>query len=285
MCLLLLDYLRGEELTKERITEKIPYFILAFVFLIIALIGKSTQISDPLIPIILAPASLLLTAQHILIPTGLTIFYPFISDVSLSNTTVLTGIFVLACTGIISVATAKRTRALSFAVVWLLVLLAPSLLNMQKGGELGIPDIYLTSDRYAYLALIGPIILIGFMLKHTSLYIGLALVVMLSALTATQVPYWHSSDQLFRRVIDSGQQSHVAYTNIGGYAAQAGKFEEAEELFTQSLSIRRTTRVLFNLAQIKAHLDKKKEAIALYQELLELTPNDKSAKSKLQLLL
>jgi len=156
---------------------------------------------------------------------------------------------------------------------------------MQQGGELGISDIYLTSDRYSYLAIIGPIIACGYFLKRTSWYIGIVPVAILIGITVNQIPYWHNSDDLFRRVLDTGQPSHVAYTNLGGYAAQSGNYEQAELLFSQSLSIRRTTRILFNLAQIKAHLGKTEEARALYQELLQLNPSDSSARNKLLQLL
>lgn len=284
-CLLLLDYLRGENLSRDRIKEKIPYFVLAALFLLIAIIGKSAQISDPLSAIILSPVSLLLTIKHTLAPMGLSIFYPFVSAVTLSNPQVLVASLVLLCICVSSVYFAKKHKAILFAALWFIILVAPSLLNMQKGGELGISDIYLTSDRYTYLAIIGPIIVCGYFLKRTSWYIGIVPVAILIGITVNQIPYWHNSDDLFRRVIDTGQPSHVAYTNLGGYAAQSGNYEQAELLFSKSLSIRRTTRILFNLAQIKAHLGKTQEARDLYKELLQINPNDSSARSKLQKLL
>ncbi len=283
--LLLLDYLRGERLSGDHVKEKLPYFLLSGIFLIIAVIGKSTQVSDPISAIVLTPASVLLTIKHIVIPTGLTIFYPFTNTVVLTNPLVLSGLVFFVLTGVGCAATHKRSRYLTFSVLWFAVLIAPSLLNMQKGGELGIPDLYLTSDRYAYLALIGPIFLFGYLLRKLSWYPGALLVLVFGSITFVQTSYWQNSDALFRRAIDVGQKSHVAFTNIGGYAAQSGNFEEAEELFTQSLSIRRSTRALYNLAQIKVHLGKKEEGLELYRELLLLTPNDDSARRKMQSIL
>ena len=127
--------------------------------------------------------------------------------------------------------------------------------------------------------------LVGFLLQKTSWKLPLLIIAVFGCITIAQQGYWNNSSALFGRVVDTNQPSHVAYTNLGGFAVQAGNIEEAETLFEEALSARRTTRALFNLAQIKAHLGKTEDAIKLYEELLLLTPDDKSARNKLQKLL
>ena len=149
LALLLFDYLRGEKLSASHLKEKVPYFGLSLVFLVIAIIGKKTQVADPFSSIILSPAAFLLTVKHVLLPSGLSIFYPFVSEVSLGHQLVVSGLVLIITLGVSCLISYKRTRSVIFCVLWFGILLTPSLVNMQRGGELSIPDLYLTSDRYA----------------------------------------------------------------------------------------------------------------------------------------
>ena len=282
LCLILIDWVQENDI---RMKDKLPYFALSVIFVTIAFIGKSTQASGLLTAIILSPAGILLTTKHIIWPVGLTILYPFVDAVSLTNTRVLSGAALMILMVAICAVTWKKNRMITFGIVWFILMLSPSLLNVQRGGELGVPDIYLTSDRYAYLALLGPMFLLGTLYKKIREEWAIGLVIMCCILTFRQSWYWQNSNSLFERVIHVGQPSHVAYTNVAGFTARNGNLEEAESLFEKSLEIRTTTRVLFNLAQIKTHLGKKNEALALYRALLEITPEDNEARSKMNALL
>ncbi len=279
LCLLLLDLVLGERFSRKLLMEKLPYVVLSILFLIIAIAGKHVQASNPIAVLLLSPASVLLTLRHIVFPVGLTIFYPFTEHVTMFNGYIFMSAVILTLLIACSLILSPHRKSIQCALAWVLILIAPSLLNMQKGGELGIPDTYLTSDRYSYLAILGPIALFGYLLgRYWS--VGILVVTALSFVTFRQIGYWHDSEALFGRVISVGQLSYVAYTNLAGFAAQKGNLEEAEILFERSLVIRRTTTALFNLAQVKAHLEKTDEARALYRELLLLTPNDRQAREK-----
>jgi tetratricopeptide (TPR) repeat protein len=98
-------------------------------------------------------------------------------------------------------------------------------------------------------------------------------------LTVRQIRTWHDSDVLFKRVLAVGQPAHVAYTNLGGFAAQAKDYPAAEELYDASLAIRRSPSVLYNAIQIKGTLGKKDEARDLYEEYARLKPDDREGQA------
>ena len=277
LALLLLDYLSEKRVTKQDIIEKWPYAVLSIVFLAVALLGKQTQVvTEPQHLLLLSFASVPLSLLHSVYPVGLTIFYPFIDPVSVSHPQIAGGMLVLLILAGLSVFVRKKFHVALFALLWFIVLLAPSLLNMFKGGELGVPDIYLTSDRYVYLAILGPVLLLGFLISRYERrwWAVLPVLGIFGVLTLIQIHTWHDSTALFRRVVDTGQPAHVAYTNLGSYVAQAGDLQEAEALYEQSLAIRNTSRGLYNLVQIKGKLGKKDEARALYNEYVKLRPKE-----------
>lgn len=285
VALLLLDYLGDRDITLERIKEKWPYFALSILFLIVAFVGKESAMGASALTMgLLAFASIQLALLHVIFPVGLTIFYPFVDAVSVTHPRIWIGALVLIALVIVGWLLRKKSRMVWFAVLWFLVLIAPSLLTTVKTGELGMADIYLTSDRYAYLALLGPVIFIGWLLSRrvNIAWTAVPVLAIFAFLTFKQIGFWHDSEALFRRVIDLKQPAHVAYTNLGGFAAQEENFAEAEILFEQSLAIRRTPRVIYNLVQIKGALNKPSEARALYDEYMQLRPNDAEARTYLR---
>lgn len=280
-CLVLLDRLLGEKISVKTFQEKLPYFLLSTIFLIIALFGKHTQLANPLDSILLSPASVLLTLQHFLYPFELAIVYPFIDAVHWFHPQIISGIFTVIALLLSALYFRSRFFPVFFGIAWFLIVLAPSIASVQRGGELGIPDLYTTSDRYAYLAIIGPIVLFGYFLQKYHWAFGIAPLLIFSIVSWKQTEYWNNSEILFRRVIAVGQSSHLSYANLGGFEAKRGNMQEAEELLEIALSIRTTTDALFNLAQIKAILSKPDEARLLYQQLLQLTPDDTIARQKM----
>ena len=259
----------------NKITEKIPYFLVSGLFLVIALFGKQVQASNPLNNLLITFASIPLSISHIIYPVNLTIFYPFVDAIHLIHPRIVIGAILLIILIIIGWFSRKKTNSIIFSMLWFLFLIAPSLINTQKGGELGIPDIYLTSDRYVYLAILGPIFLIGLLLKKNRWSWGILPILILIPLSFFQIKTWQNSTVLFQRVLDVNQPSYVASLNLAGFAAQDGNLEKAEELYEYSLGIRRTTKVLYNLIQIKGSLDKKDEALLLYNEYKKLKPDDR----------
>ncbi len=274
-CLLLLDYLKGERITKRRITEKWLYFLLAGVFLLIAFSGKQVQASADIVSLVLtAFISIPLTIFHIVFPLFLTIFYPFIESVHLLHPRVLIGILIVSILAGTACYFRNRVRVITFSILWFILLLTPSLLNVQKGGELGIPDVYLTSDRYAYIAILGPVVLIAFLLKRIRWDWTIIPLVVLALLTIRQTQTWQSSSTLFQRVIEVKQPAYIAYLNLAGYAAHAEDYNKAEKLYEEALQIRKSSKILYNLIQLKGLLGKKSEARALYEEYVKMRPND-----------
>ncbi|MBI3332386.1 glycosyltransferase family 39 protein, partial [Candidatus Peregrinibacteria bacterium] len=155
LVLLLLDWMRGESLDRDRLKEKIPFFLLSVTFLVIAILGKHTQMSALWIPILLSPTAIFLALKHFFVPTDLSIFYPFTDPVSVAHPAVLFHGVVLLVVAVLIVWSLRYTRLLAGGFLLFLFMIAPSLVNMLKGGGDGAFDVYLSSDRYVYGAMLG----------------------------------------------------------------------------------------------------------------------------------
>jgi len=279
--LLLTDWVRGERIDRSNLKRKAPYFVLAALFLIVAFFGKHVQVGNLLLPLLLSFVSVPFYLWKFVLPIGLSIFYPFTTAVSLINPQVFFGLLIVIAVTVGAFFSLKWTRRVLFAWLFFLIMLAPSFLNVMKGGEAGISDIYFASDRYVYLASIGLLSLVGLLITRKTVlaFIGIALI--FGALTYRQSLTWQSSEALFQNVIKNQRHSHVAYNNLAGILVQNGEIERAVELYEQSIGIRENSRALFNLAQLTAVENDRERAIELYERGLVVDPTEARMRANL----
>ena len=272
--LLVIDWFKDRPPDRSNIKEKLPYFILAAVFVVIALLGKSAQAAEPLIPVLLAFVSIPFYLLKLIVPTGLSIFYPFTDVVSITHPRVLIGAAILV---LITVATWKcriRKKAPFAAWLFFLLMVAPSLTNVVKGGDTGSYDLYFASDRYVYLAGLGLLLLIGTWIKESKWVYWIPLVVLFGFLGYSQVGTWRNSELLFRNATETQSNSHIAYNNLGGIMVQNKRYSEAIDLYEKSIGVKENPRALFNLGKLYAVNGRLDEAIALYERVLPYRPDD-----------
>jgi tetratricopeptide (TPR) repeat protein len=279
--LLLTDWLQGRPIDRTCLREKIPYFLLAVLFLGIALYGKSKQASFPTVSLFLSFVSIPLYLKNFFWPSGLSIFYPFTEELSLTQPQILGGLLLIIGLSIAAWWSLRRTRVLAFGWVFFLLLLVPSFVNVVKGGAHGFYDLYIGSDRYAYLASIGILVPLGSLLSTRWLTVLLPIILVLAVATFRQSLTWHSSEALFAQVIRHHENSHVAYNNLGGILAKNRKYTEASQLFEKSLAIKKTSKSLYNIGQVYTALQQYPEAIAAYQQLVTLDPRHAHGHAKL----
>ena len=272
LLLLLLDWQRGERIDADRMREKIPYAVLAILFLIVAVLGKATQTGNLLIPIMLSPVSFFHYVQKFLVPLHLSIFYPFTDVVRMANSLLILGFIVAILIAAGTWWSLCFTRQVAFGVLWFFVLLAPSFLNMLKGGMDGTFDVYIASDRYAYLAIIGLIFLLGWALRHRIIFLLIPVIICFGFLSFFQMRTWRNSETLFAQAIAAGEASHVAYNNLAGLRAQNGEYPEAITLYEQSIAIKKNSRALYNLAQLYERERDFSKAIATLEDLVAWKP-------------
>ncbi len=251
LALLLIDDLQGRKWNRWILLEKLPYFVLALIFGLIALGGKHDQLTaTPLLTmLLLGIKSSVLYLQLLLWPTHFSVLYPYTGVVSLLSADFFVPLIIL----FVLIATAfvlrRRARVLSFAIMFYLLTLIPTFTNLAKGE-----DTYLGSDRYAYI----PSIVI-YLLVATGLFVLVqrvhqkrmeqgvngvvaVLIVLLGAKSMQQATVWADTTALFQNVIAQYPDSEIAHNNLGNAYRRRGQLDDAVKEFQIALKSASTAR-------------------------------------------
>ncbi len=273
--LLGIDWVRGRSLDRRAFTEKIPYGVLAMIFGIVAVVGKSTVLasSGTLLNALLPLKSAAFYLTRMAYPVGFSVIYPFspggsfLADFGPS-------ILLLLLIALVFVWTLARgsRRVVPFFLATYFLLLAPSFSTFWKSGYL-----YFASDRYAYLASIGFFALAGLAVDGLRLalerrgkdggiaWIGAAaLVVVFLPFTYVQGKVWRSSIPLYENVLRHYPESVMAEANLGLELQQAKDLAAARAHYERAIAIDpHATHAFFNLASLAHEEGKEDEAVAL----------------------
>lgn len=274
------DWVRDGSVSKRSLKEKVPYATLMIIFLVVAFFGKTAQPAGIFLPVLLAFVSLPFYVGKFLVPVNLSILYPFTDAVTITHPRVLVGMLIVALAAA-GIRLLRRKRTVVAGALFFLLLLAPSLLNVLRGGEAGVADIYFASDRYVYLGIIGLLIIVGSFFTKRTAYILVPVILLFGFLTYYQSMVWKDSTSLFQHVINSHNESYVAYMNLAGLEARNGNLERAKELNAESLEIRKTSRGYYNLARIALAEGDRETAIRSFEAAAAITPDDEVIRSKL----
>lgn len=182
--------------------------------------------------------------------------------------------------GVITIFSLKRFKSQPYFVVgwlWYLISLLPVIGLIQIGS-------HAFADRYTYLPLIGVFIGVVWGLgalaeKRKALrlpfcLIGIAVVIVLSAVSVQQVRHWQNAESLFRQAISATSNNYLAYNNLGAALSRQGRQQEAIPCFEKALSLRPDyIEALFNKGAALAGQGQYAEALPMYGRVLALNPN------------
>lgn len=272
--LLLTDWLYGRPLNKQMFKEKAPYFALSIVFGIIAMVGKPGREALYFEKILIGARSVWLYLQHLLVPTDLALLYPFTESISLRNPELLWSLTGVAAVTLLCIAVAGRTRWPLWAWGTFLLFLAPSFQNFTKGSYY-LLDVYIGSDRYAYLAMVSVLIAVAMAARRLGTRAALpvlAVVAVFGYLAHEQSLKWHDTGTLFVNVMEHYPNSHVAHMNVGVVLKNKGHVDLAIERFRESNRIRPNEMAYFNLAQIELERGNSLQAKVYFARALEANP-------------
>lgn len=141
------------------------------------------------------------------------------------------------------------------------------------------------ADHFQYLASIGLIVMGAALLATGLARLGLwrtpagyaicaAVLLALATLSWRQAHLYRNVETLYRDVIARNPRGSMAYTNLGGYYWQQGRYAEAIELYRTLITIRPDSpRAYSNLGIIYASQGRYAEAIALYRKALAIRPD------------
>jgi len=224
-----------------------------------------------------AARSYVLYLVHAVWPAGLSPYYPYPYE----------GVPALEAAGaiaVLAIATAwclrERVRAPHLVVGWLwyLVTLVPVIGLLQVGSQA-------MADRYTYVPLIGPFVMLAFGLPDVSrrgasaraVRVGAAAAVFgaLSAVSYRQVGYWRDSVTLFTRAVTVTKDNAVAENNLARALFERGQVDAAVAHCAEAV------RIAPGLGDAQANLvrgllaqGKTAEAAALTREGLVARPDD-----------
>lgn len=237
-----------------------PMWLLAAVFGLIALGGKSGNMQDigPVTTLLLAIKSTAFYMWKLLLPFGLSPIYPQTTPVWIGAPDIVIAIIAVSVLLVATVGIARMSRELAFGLLWFLLALPPNFLNFLKDGSL-----YFASDRYAYLASIGVLLLVGMFVDWllstrqsrngllSTIGVIAAVLAVLAIHSAMQVRVWHSSETLYAHVLRLYPDSWVAWSNAGQDFSQRGKNAEALSAYAKALTLApESPLVLVNIGNV-----------------------------------
>ena len=311
--ILLLVIWRDEgRLSIQRIKEVIPFFVLSILFGLIAIFGKAGLggVLRPWEVFVMASRSTVFYLQKFLWPVDLSVLYPYYGEIQfftvdffvpflilllifsfftlhyLVSRMRFAGVTVLRrCSGWPRLHTSMvESRSYLFCFLCFLIVLAPSFLHYRKGLD-GL-DVYVAVDRYAYLASVFVVLLVGLLVSRIyarrktcalCVFLICVIAVIFAKLSYRQAQVWSSSFTLFSHVLSLTPNSHAAHDNLGTEYYLLGDLRKAEEHYVSALSTRRLPSTLSNLASVYRRQGKLEESLALYEEAITLRRNEKQA--------
>lgn len=106
-------------------------------------------------------------------------------------------------------------------------------------GSLMLPPLRLTQDRYAYLAVLGFVLLIAHAARtRGGAIVCLVLLLAWSALSLAAIPHWHDNEVLWSHTLRVTPESKTAVLGLGSWYYETGRLPEAEALYRDALQRR-----------------------------------------------
>ncbi len=258
--------------------EKIPFFILSAVLVIIILyapdmpIEKGFSLTSRLAN---APVSFVTYLGKTFWPHDLTVFYPFADQLPVWQ---VWGCVLLII--VISAAVIVMTKSLPYLFVgwlWYAITLLPVIKIIQVGNDA-------MADRYTYLPSIGIAIMLAWgvtllfkkedMRKKILLPAGTAVLVILAILTWRQCGYWKNSIELFNHSLQVTKDNYLAHNNIVFALFTEGRIDEAIDHYNKAISIKQNSADNYNNRGVAYDkLGQHQRAIENFNQAIRLKPD------------
>jgi protein O-mannosyl-transferase len=263
------------------LVEKVPFFALSVASSVVTFVvqQKGGAVSTALTfgqRIANALVSYVRYLKKMFWPDDLAVLYPHPGHWPLW--TVLGCGALLLAVSVLVVTYRRRRPYLVMGWLWFLGTMVPVIGFVQVG-------IQSMADRYTYLPLIGPFIMVvwgghdllterlGAAWRAAVCTLGAAALAACALLTVRQVGFWKNSETLFRRTVAVTRNNYLAHNNLGFYFAGKGRTTEAMEQYRLALKINPAYEdALNNLGYALAGQRKFAEAIPLYEAALRVRP-------------
>ena len=295
--MMLLDYWPLQRFPKTSISrlafEKWPFFLLAAVSCGITFLAQRNEAVASLAKVsaslrfenaITAYAGYLLKTIW---PVNLSVFYPLPKQMAWPVVAVSATILIFIC----AVVWRERERSPYLLVGWLWFLgtLVPVIGLVQVGDQA-------MADRYSYFPLIGIFCAIAFFanekarqfqfLKTPLAVAAVSILAGCLVLTENQLRYWHDSESLFRHALAVSEESALAHLNLGAALQNQNKPAEALAQYQQVLQLDPGRHEAYSdIGKILDEQGKLQEALDYCREAVQLDPKSSPSHNNLGLVL
>lgn len=256
---------------RESLLRTLPFLLASIAAGIIALLGKSAVVGSTSLfaKFLLAGSAIAETLGRIFFPINLSPYYasPDISSIAISS---WIGIAITLLLGIGAWMTRKRMPELSIGILWFLLFLLPTVLNIQADSRAA--GATFAADRYVYSALIGLLIAVFALLKWTmqrckpsTVERGiLAITILLSLaflpLTRAQTRTWKDASTLFSHAVSVSPASITARTSLARVFLAQDNLQGAFDLLKEGLAFGDDARLHVAAGSVLAKAGQVKEA-------------------------
>ena len=260
--------------------EKIPFFILSAVVVIITLYSPNdTDTSAKVFPLSSrlanAPVAFVTYLERTFWPHDLAIFYPFSDQLPIWQVLGTTFLIIVISAAVILMM--RRLPYLFAGWFWYMITTLPVIGIMQIG-------FFAMADRYTYLPLTGIGIMLAWgipsltksedMHKNILLPLGVFFIFIMSFITWEQCSYWKNSITLFSHALCVTKDNHLAHGNLASALLEKGKIGGAIYHYNKAISIKPDYDVAYyNLGIAYYSLGQKQRAIEDFKEAIRITPN------------
>lgn len=283
------DFLIRRPFTKKLFMEKIPFFILAFMFGWIAIKVQSSAGAVqtfqyfPFYERILFSCYALLTYLHkIILPINLSCFYPYPeTDDKINTIWVYISPAVLLVLAFIIWKYLRKEKAVLFGTFFFLITIVLVLQLIPVGDAL-------YADRYTYIPSIGLFFIAVhyFSIPTQSVGTNFGKAKLLTAATAAYLLFlcylsfhrtkkWHDSIALYTDAIHKNYKAAIIYNNRGAVLSDSGRNEEALKDFTSLVELKpRYPNGWRNKGLVHERLGQKAEALVAFSQAIKYFPDD-----------
>lgn len=227
-------------------------------------------------------SSVSLVGQHmakLIWPAQLCAFYVFKRSTTLFDPRVLTGILALIILASLFVVLWKRARIVAFAIIWMLVTLAPVLNPRWLAANV-------FTERYLYLPSVGFCWLAGWgwtalweaTQSHAARRRALAGALLLIAgayitRIVTRNPDWSDDVALYTKTLAFSPDAYHIRNNLGTVLWRQGNVAGAEQEWQRALANQpKNAIVLNNLGLVRSHQKRYEEAMEYFRRAMRLKP-------------
>jgi len=245
--LLLIDFFQGRKLfTIKNLMEKVPFFLLAIIFGIIAIRSQQGVSATEMVQtegqqrIFFSSYGFMMYMAKLVMPVFLSAYYPYPSLVKGADLPLQ---FYLAPLAVLSfiiflIISYKKSKPVFFSLGFFVINIFLVLQLLPVGGAI-------MADRYAYIPSIGYCYLFGYMVLKkeylpnikVSYSIAAIYILLLGGMTFARTRVWQNNFTLWTDVVEKNSEVHLAWYNLGNAHSDTANYKGAIEKYDQAIRV------------------------------------------------